>query len=274
MFDLSKFLCKAGGRIGAVLTQKNTELLVGLGIGGFTASIVTAIRATKRAQIKIESAREERVTNHFNEETGHWETSVVNDLTKLEEFKIAAPCYIPTTILAAASATVIVVGTRNALAGKAAIATAFSALSEEYRDYRRSVEETVTAEKKKQIDDKVNKKIIERAESVGAIDSVITTPGDVVVYERLTGRTFSSNQDKLIKITNELNRRMRTENYISLNDFYDEVGLSQTAIGYEMGWNIDRGYIDPRFGATLDSKGRPCMTLDFDIPPQADYQNW
>lgn len=274
MFDLSKCLCKAGGRIGAVLTQKNTELLVGLGIGGFTASIVTAIRATKRAQIKLDSAREDRVTNHFNEETGHWETSVVNDLTKFEEFKITAPCYIPTTILAAASATVIVVGTRNALAGKAAIATAFSALSEEYRDYRRSVEETVTTEKKKQIDDKVNKKIIERAESAGAIDNVITAPGDVIVYERLTGRTFSSNQDKLIKITNELNRRMRTENYISLNDFYDEIGLTTTAIGYEMGWNIDHGYIDPRFGATLDSKGRPCMTLDFDIPPQADYQNW
>lgn len=272
MFDLSKLLAKAGGKIGTVLTKNNTQILIGLGIGGFGVSVVSAIKATKKAQVKLEEAAEEQKTNRFNDETGHWET--VSNLSRSDMIKIVAPCYIPTIVTWLGSATAIILGTRCALISKASLATAYTALSHEYLDYKRSVAETVTEDKKKQIEKRADQKTIERIESVGDLDSISAAPGDVIVYERLTGRTFSSNKDKLIKITNELNRRMRNENYISLNDLYDELGLSCTAIGYEMGWNIDKGYIDPVFGAQLDSKGRPCMTLGFEIPPQANYQNW
>ena len=67
---------------------------------------------------------------------------------------------------------------------------------------------------------------------------------------------------------------MRSENYISLNDFYDELDLTNTGLGYELGWNIDRGYIEPKFSAQLDSDGKPCLVLDFETPPQSDYTNW
>ena len=132
----------------------------------------------------------------------------------------------------------------------------------------------LTRKQKKAIEQKADKKTIQRAEESGVLQNLNVLPGDVKCYERFTGRVFSSNKDKLIKITNELNRRMRSENYISLNDFYDELDLTNTGLGYELGWNIDRGYIEPKFSAQLDSDGKPCLVLDFEIPPQSDYTNW
>ena len=274
MVDLAKMLSNVGGKFGYMLTKNSTQILVGLGIGGFGVSIVTAIKATKKAIVAVEEAREERKTNHFNEETGHWETSVVTDLTTSEKLKIEFPYYVPTIITAGASAACIVAGVRGALIGKEAMAAAYAGLLREYTDYKKSVAESVDEKQKKAIEQKADKKTIQRAEEDGVLQNLNVLPGDVKCYERFTGRVFSSNKDKLIKITNELNRRMRSENYISLNDFYDELDLSNTGLGYELGWNIDRGYIEPKFSAQLDSDGKPCLVLDFEIPPQGDYTNW
>ena len=46
------------------------------------------------------------------------------------------------------------------------------------------------------------------------------------------------NADTIKKIVNELNRRMLSESYISLNDFYYELGLSFTKMGDQLGWNV------------------------------------
>ena len=37
---------------------------------------------------------------------------------------------------------------------------------------------------------------------------------------------------------------IRDRMYISLNDFYYEIGLDNIKLGDELGWNIDDGYID------------------------------
>ena len=274
MVDLAKMLSNVGGKFGYMLRKNSTQILVGLSIGGFGASIVTAIKATKKATVAVEEAREERKTNHFNEESGHWETGVVNDLTTSEKLKIELPYYAPTIITAGASAACIVAGVRGALIGKEAMAAAYAGLLREYTDYKKSVAESVDEKQKKTIEQKADKRTIQRAEESGVLQNLSVLPGDVKCYERFTGRVFSSNKDKLIKITNELNRRMRSENYISLNDFYDELDLTNTGLGYELGWNIDRGYIEPKFSAQLDSDGKPCLVLDFEIPPQSDYTNW
>lgn len=275
MVDLAKTLSNMGGKVGSILTKNSTQILVGLGIGGFGMSLVSAIKATKKATAAVEEARESRMVNHFNEESGHWETSVVQDLTTKEKLQIELPYYIPTILTAGASTAAIICGVRGALIGKEALAAAYAATMKEYADYKKSVAESLDDEKKlKAIQDKADKKTIQRAEEAGVLQNITVLPGDVKCYERLTGRVFSSNKEKLIKITNELNRRMRTENYISMNDLYDELELSNTAIGYEMGWNIDHGYIEPRFSAQLDSDGKPCLVLDFETPPTSDYAKW
>lgn len=48
---------------------------------------------------------------------------------------------------------------------------------------------------------------------------------------------------------------MMNDMYISLNDFYYEIGLDPIKIGSDIGWNIDDGYIDLRFSSQLAQMG-------------------
>ena len=161
MVDLAKMLSNVGGKFGYMLTKNSTQILVGLGIGGFGVCIVNGIKATKKATVAVEEAREERKTNHFNEESGHWETGVVNDLTTSEKLKIELPYYVPTIVTAGASAACIVAGVRGALIGKEAMAAAHAGVLREYTDDKKSVAESVDEKQNKAIGQKGDKKTIQ-----------------------------------------------------------------------------------------------------------------
>ena len=78
--------------------------------------------------------------------------------------------------------------------------------------------------------------------------------------------------DKIKKAENELNRQMRDEMYISLNDFYYEIGLDNIKLGDELGWNINDGYIDLSFSSQLTSDETPCLVIDYAVAPRYDYR--
>ena len=62
--------------------------------------------------------------------------------------------------------------------------------------------------------------------------------------------------------------------YISLNEFYYEIGLPSIKIGEDIGWNIDReGYIDLRFSSQLNDNDKPVFVIDYGCGPRYDYRN-
>ena len=65
---------------------------------------------------------------------------------------------------------------------------------------------------------------------------------------------------------------MLCENYVSLNDLYDELGMEPTKIGEDLGWNIftDR-LIDISFSSQLADDGTPCLVMDYGVAPRNDY---
>ena len=61
------------------------------------------------------------------------------------------------------------------------------------------------------------------------------------------------------------------EMYISLNEFYWEIGLDSTEIGDELGWNIDNGLIELTFSSQLSRDGVPCLVVNYRIAPKYGY---
>lgn len=59
--------------------------------------------------------------------------------------------------------------------------------------------------------------------------------------------------------------------YAALNDFYNEIGLSNTDMGDELGWNLDDGLLEISYGAMVADDGRPCITLDYHVAPRYDF---
>ena len=90
---------------------------------------------------------------------------------------------------------------------------------------------------------------------------------------RFSGRYFKSDIEKIKKAECELNRQMLDDMYVSLNDFYYEIGLDSVKLGDELGWNVDSGYIDLSFSSQLASDGTPCLVIDYSVAPRYDYRN-
>ena len=59
--------------------------------------------------------------------------------------------------------------------------------------------------------------------------------------------------------------------YVSLNDFFSELGLSHTDLGDDLGWNIDGGKIEVDFSSQIADHGTPCLVVGYLVAPRYDY---
>ena len=73
------------------------------------------------------------------------------------------------------------------------------------------------------------------------------------------------------KAVNIINKKLLSYGYLSLNEFYDEIGLPSNDIGEELGWNINDGLIEVYFGSHLTDNGTPCLTIEFENAPTYNY---
>ena len=64
---------------------------------------------------------------------------------------------------------------------------------------------------------------------------------------------------------------MTSEPYISLNEFYMEIGLSVVEIGDELGWNVDKGLIELYFSSQLAHGSVPCLVMTFQTMPEYKF---
>ena len=70
---------------------------------------------------------------------------------------------------------------------------------------------------------------------------------------------------------NELNRSMTYDMYVSLSDLYDLLDLPHTKISDDLGWNLDDGLVDIRFGSTISENNEPCIVMDYTVAPRYDF---
>ena len=152
----------------------------------------------------------------------------------------------------------------------AALATAYTLSESTLKEYQEKVVETIGEKKERDIREQVAK---EKMVKNPVRDVILTEKGgNTICYDVISGRYFKSDRDTISRIVNDLNRKMRDEMYVSLNDFYYELGLDSTKMGDDLGWNIDKGYIEIDFSSHLDANGTPCLVIDYRVVPIYDYR--
>ena len=100
---------------------------------------------------------------------------------------------------------------------------------------------------------------------------MIIGKGDILCYDTVSKRYFTSNAAKIEKAVNKLSRTMLSERYVSLNDINYEIGLEMLNYGDDIGWNVDRGFIDIMFSSKLTDDNEPCLVIDYLVEPKKDY---
>ena len=242
-----------------VLTKYSPGILTGIGITGMIGATFMAVKATPKALYLIEAKKEE---------------SEVEELTPIETIKTCWKCYIPATLTTVASTACLIGASTVSAKRNAALATAYSISEAALREYQEKVVEVIGEKKEKAVRDAVAKDQIDRDPVTKSEVVIIDSNSNTLCYEPLSGRYFKSTIDKIKKAEIELDRQMIQEMYVSLNDFYWEIGLDGTDLGDKMGWNLSKGYMDLSFSSQLADDGTPCPVIVYGIPPVYDYQHY
>lgn len=242
-----------------VLAKYSPGILTGIGIAGMIGATFMAVKATPKALYLIETKKEE---------------TEVEELTPVETIKTCWKCYIPATLTTVLSAVCLIGASTVSAKRNAALATAYSISEAALREYQEKVVEVIGEKKEKAVRDAVAKDQIERDPVTKSEVVIIDSNSNTLCYEPLSGRYFKSTIDKIKKAEIKLDRQMIQEMYVSLNDFYWEIGLDGTDLGDQMGWNISKGYMDLSFSSQLADDGTPCAVIVYGIPPVYDYQNY
>lgn len=238
------------------MIKHSPEILTGIGIAGMITTTVMAVRATPKA-IKLIEEEKDRQN--------------IERLKPIDIIKTTWKCYIPAAITGGLSIACLIGASSVNARRNAALATAYTLSESALKEYQEKVIETIGKKKEQSVRDAIAKDRIDK-NPVSSREVIITEKGNTLCYDSISGRYFKSDIDKLKKVENELNRRMRDEMYISLNEFYYEIGLNPISIGDDIGWNIDRGYIELNFSSQLTDDGNPCLVIDYQVAPRYDYR--
>ena len=259
--------------IKTTIAEHSPEILTGIGITGMVTAMVLAVKATPKALELIADATNEKANNLIEteefEDKDSFEKAVA--LTPVEKVKSAWKCYIPAAVTGTVSIVCLIGASSVNHKRNAALVTAYTISETAFSEYRDKVIESIGEKKEREIRDEVAKDKIAK-NPVKNCEVFVTEKGNTLCYDAVSGRYFRSDIDKIKKAENELNHRLISEMYISLNEFYYEVGLPGTKMGDELGWNIDGGLIGLDFSSQLGEDGTPCLVIDYRIAPRYEYE--
>lgn len=256
----------------AFVTKRSPEILTGIGIAGMMTTTVLAVKATPKALRLIEEAEHAKYNEHHDNDGGF--TIGSEELTVVETVKAAWKPYVPAAITCVAS-TACLVGASSVHARRnAALATAYQLSTTALSEYKAKVVETIGEKKERVVHDKIAEDKVKENPVSQTKEVIFTGKGQTLCMDGLSKRYFRSDKDKIMRAMNELNYSMSagSEMYISLNEFYDEIGLPPIPLGEDLGWCVGKnGLIDIHFGATLTEDDEPCLVLEYCTPPEYGY---
>lgn len=249
-------LTKAFKNVPKFLKKHSPEILTGIGIAGMVITTISAVRVTPKALRMIDER----------------EIKDGKRLTTGEVVKTTWKCYLPSAITGVASIGCIIGASSLNARKNAGLAAAYAISVQELSDYQKKTLEVVGEKKEQAIRDEIAQDKLESAH-VKDRPHVITGHGETCCFEPLTNTPFKSDIETIRRAENNLNKQMRDEIKITVNDFLEELGLEPCdgAIGEEMGWDIDKGYIEINYTSRL-LDGVPYMVLEHRNPPR--YIGW
>lgn len=256
-------LAKVARDMRTSLSKRSPEILMGFGIAGMVTTTVIAVRATPKALRLLEAKKQELETDA---------------LAPVDVVKATWKCYAPAAITGAVSVACLIGSNSVNAKRNAALATAYKLSETAFTEYREKVIETIGDKKEKTVRDKVSEKQL-ADNPVSKTEVIMTGKGQTLFFEPLSSRYFYSNIDLIKRAENKLNKDIITDPFdsgVTVNDFYQEIGLPITATGDNLGWKLSIGLIDIYPSAQMaeegsEHEGEPCIVLNYSNPPKYEF---
>lgn len=233
--------------ITSFLARHSTEILTGAAIVGVVGTAVLTADATIKAVEHLR--REDLLYDAFTEQA-----------------KQTFAYYIPPIVSGGCTIASILL-LRKSLVGRVEAGwLAASIAQQQLKEYRDRVRELYGEDKDRSV---LSDIAGSRAKDIPA-GSVIVTGNDVACLDLYSGRTFSSTPDAIMKAENRINHNLAHGESVSLNEFYDAIGLEHTKAGDNLGWgNYDS--VELILSSHLMADNTPVLTVTFDHDPRPDF---
>lgn len=227
------------------------ELLITLGITGFVTGTVVAVKNTPKVVKKLEMEKQ---------------NLGVDKLKVKDVVRVAAPAYIPTLVMDGIAITAIIGSNRIKSKRYAALAAVYQLSSAAFERYKDNVVATIGEQKSKEIESKTVNETIAEAYNKNGKNGImcIEGSGSELCYDIVSDRFFYSDRNSIEKAQNDFNADMISQGvYSSLNEFYQLLGLKDVVLGYDFGWDIDKGYLNVKITSTIAPNGKPCLAISY-----------
>lgn len=240
-------------------------------LGGAIAGVVVTTVLSWKAGIKADKimAEQRKKMEALEADAEMYDEEQLKEEKKnvtIETVKRMAPVVAPPVISAAGTIVSVIGGYKVASKQIAVLSSLYSMSEKALTEYQDKAKELIGPKKTQEIKDEVSADKVR--ENPPKSDKIINTGnGETLFYDPKSGRYFYSSPEAVKSATNRINLRMMEEYYISLNEYYDEMGLTDIELGEDMGFNIDDGLIDVDhlFSVTKTEKDVPALVLEYDI---------
>lgn len=199
-------------------------------------------------------------------------------ILKKEAIKSAWKCYIPVALVGGTTISCIVGANILNKQAQASLASAYALLDSSYREYKGKLKELYGEEAHNNIVDAIVK---EHCEDVyihtdnligtSCLDFITSDPEVTrTFYDSFSKRYFETTINKVLQAEYHLNRNYTMGGSITLNEFYNFLGLSEIDCGDEIGWDIYNGelyWIDFAHHVTKLDDGMEICIIDFEWNP-------
>lgn len=237
--------------------KNSPTLLVIAGVGLLIGSVFKACKDTERYLDKKAKAEFQMATKG-------------EEPSKKETLKIVVTCYWGTAVLTGLSVLCFVTSNRINIKRNAALATMYGISEAQRLEYMAKTKEILGEKKEAEIREKIAEDNINRDKLPPETIQQIP-PGECLCYDSMFGRYFFSTTEKILAAQNRLNDKLFQEMYISLNDFFEALGMTPIGFGDEFGWNVNNGMIKIDRHYVDNNDGVTCIVISYDIQPRHDY---
>ena len=242
--------------------EHNPEILVGLGVAGMMTSTVLAVKATPKALDIMEDKKADMGVTY---------------LTRKEIAQATWKIYAPSIGVGLASAACIILGTSKSIKRNTALATVYALSESTLREYQTKAKEMFGEEKAAELDREVAKARVRKREVTTIVETEgseyihHTGNGDTLVYDTLSGRYFRSSRNSIESAVNSINKSLLNDYIMTLNEFYNELGVPTIGAGSLIGWKSDKELLEVSFESDVDQNGNPYLVLSYKNRPVPVY---
>ncbi len=266
--NLTKFT-KALKAIESFTKKNSPAILAGVAAVGLVVTAVSAYKAGIKANDILKD--HEKKMNDIEKDDKENEKKVY-----VETAKKLAPVVIPPIVIGAASIGCIFGSHSVSKRRIAALSAAYSISESALKDLEGQMNKILGEKKTREVKDEVTKEKLKKDESIKSSEVIITGDGDVLCKDMYSGRYFRSNAEKIGRVINWASQEARCSMYVSLNDFYDELGIPRIPLGDDLGWNADdlvNGSLPISYTAILTEDNRPCLCVESIAMARSDFRN-